>query len=299
MPSSTRPSLKAARRYGGGDEQGGREPPHRQRGRAGAPGRLRARRGRRARPDRVSGRPGGPGAGRRHPWSNHRRAVRRGRRQPGHRPDRGRRPPQGPRLAADLRHRPGRLPGRQVGAGRDLPAPSRPPLCGQRPARGERPVRPGGQRRADGHRGDPRYGGFTWERHRRQPGGAPMTTTPSPTDFLALDRLLSDEERLIRDTVRSFVSDKILPEIASWFERGELPRELAKELGALGLLGMHLEGYGCAGTNAVSYGLACLELEAGDSGMRSFASVQGSLSLFPIWRYGSEEQKRQWLPRMA
>src|SRR6266545_3109396 len=126
-----------------------------------------------------------------------------------------------------------------------------------------------------------------------------MTATPSPTDFLAIDRLLSEEERLIRDTVRSFVTDKILPEIAGWFERGEVPRELAKELGALGLLGMHLEGYGCAGTNAVSYGLACLELEAGDTGVRSFVSVQGSLAMFPIHRYGSEEQRREWLPRMA
>jgi glutaryl-CoA dehydrogenase len=126
-----------------------------------------------------------------------------------------------------------------------------------------------------------------------------MSTAPSPTDFLALDRLLSDEERLIRDTVRSFVSDKVLPEIAGWFERGELPRELAKELAALGLLGMHLEGYGCAGTNAVSYGLACMELEAGDSGLRSLVSVQGSLAMFPVHRFGSEEQEREWLPRMA
>jgi glutaryl-CoA dehydrogenase len=126
-----------------------------------------------------------------------------------------------------------------------------------------------------------------------------MTDTPSPLDFLAIDRLLSEEERLIRDTVRSFVTDKVLPEIAGWFERGELPRELAKELGALGLLGMHLQGYGCAGTNAVSYGLAALELEAGDSGVRSMVSVQGSLAMFPIHRYGSEEQKREWLPRMA
>jgi glutaryl-CoA dehydrogenase len=122
---------------------------------------------------------------------------------------------------------------------------------------------------------------------------------PSPLDFLALDRLLSEEERLIRDTVRAFVADKVLPEIAGWFERGELPRELAKELGALGLLGMHLEGYGCAGTNAVSYGLATMELEAGDSGIRSLVSVQGSLAMFPIHRFGSEEQKREWLPRMA
>ncbi|MFL5878611.1 MAG: acyl-CoA dehydrogenase family protein, partial [Actinomycetota bacterium] len=122
---------------------------------------------------------------------------------------------------------------------------------------------------------------------------------PPPLDFLDLDRLLSDEERLIRDTTRSFVADRVLPEVAGWFERGELPRELAKELGDLGLLGMHLQGYGCAGTNAVSYGLACLELEAGDSGARSFVSVQGSLAMYPIWRYGSEEQKQRWLPPMA
>ena len=126
-----------------------------------------------------------------------------------------------------------------------------------------------------------------------------MTETPNPLDFLAIDRLLSEEERLIRDTVRSFVTDKVLPEIAGWFERGELPRELAKELGSLGLLGMHLQGYGCAGTNAVSYGLAALELEAGDSGVRSMVSVQGSLAMFPIHRYGSKEQKQEWLPRMA
>jgi glutaryl-CoA dehydrogenase len=122
---------------------------------------------------------------------------------------------------------------------------------------------------------------------------------PPPLDFLDLDRLLAEEERLIRDTTRSFVTDRVLPEVAGWFERGELPRELAKELGDLGLLGMHLEGYGCAGTNAVSYGLACLELEAGDSGARSFVSVQGSLAMYPIWRYGSEEQKQRWLPPMA
>jgi glutaryl-CoA dehydrogenase len=124
-------------------------------------------------------------------------------------------------------------------------------------------------------------------------------TAPNPLDFLDLDRLLSEEERLIRDTTRSFVTDRVLPEVAGWFERAELPRELAKELGDLGLLGMHLEGYGCAGTNAVSYGLACLELEAGDSGARSFVSVQGSLAMYPIWKFGSEEQKRRWLPAMA
>ncbi|HYY80461.1 MAG TPA: acyl-CoA dehydrogenase family protein [Actinomycetes bacterium] len=126
-----------------------------------------------------------------------------------------------------------------------------------------------------------------------------MPEVPRPLDFLDLDRQLSEEERLIRDTTQAFVADRVLPEVAGWFERGEFPRELAKELGGLGLLGMHLQGYGCAGTNAVSYGLACLELEAGDSGCRSFVSVQGSLAMFPIWKYGSEEQKRQWLPRMA
>jgi glutaryl-CoA dehydrogenase len=122
---------------------------------------------------------------------------------------------------------------------------------------------------------------------------------PAPVDFLDLDRLLSDEERLIRDTTRGFVTDRVLPEVAGWFERAELPRALAKDLGDLGLLGMHLDGYGCAGTNAVSYGLACLELEAGDSGARSFVSVQGSLAMYPIWKFGSEEQKRRWLPPMA
>jgi glutaryl-CoA dehydrogenase len=118
-------------------------------------------------------------------------------------------------------------------------------------------------------------------------------------DFLDIATHLSEEERLIQEATRRFVDERVQPEVATWFERGEFPRELAKELGALGLLGMHLEGYGCAGASAVSYGLACLELEAGDSGLRSFASVQGSLAMFPIWRYGSEEQKRRWLPRMA
>lgn len=122
---------------------------------------------------------------------------------------------------------------------------------------------------------------------------------PSPTDFLGVDRLLSEEERLLRDTVRRFVDDKVLPGIADWYDRGVFPREMATEIGSLGLLGMHLDGYGCAGTSAVQYGLACLELEAGDSGFRSFVSVQGSLAMFPIWKYGSEEQKQQWLPGMA
>jgi len=120
-----------------------------------------------------------------------------------------------------------------------------------------------------------------------------------PLDFLAIDRLLTDEERAIRDAVREFVRNEILPAISEWFERGEFPREVAKGLAGLGLLGMHLTGYDCAGANAVSYGLACLELEAGDSGFRSFVSVQGSLCMFPIWKFGSEEQKQRYLPRMA
>jgi glutaryl-CoA dehydrogenase len=118
-------------------------------------------------------------------------------------------------------------------------------------------------------------------------------------DLLQFDCLLSREERLIQDTVRSFVQDKVKPHIADWYEHGTSPRELATDLGPLGLLGMHLTGYECAGTSAVAYGLACLELEAGDSGLRSFVSVQGSLSMFSIWKYGSEVQKRQWLPQLA
>ena len=120
-----------------------------------------------------------------------------------------------------------------------------------------------------------------------------------PLDVLAIDSLLSDEELLGRDTVRRFVADKVLPEVGVWFDEGRFPAEMAKEFGALGLLGMHLEGYGCAGVSATQYGLACLELEAGDSGVRSFVSVQGSLAMFPIWAFGSEEQKTTWLPGMA
>jgi len=120
-----------------------------------------------------------------------------------------------------------------------------------------------------------------------------------PHDFLGIDALLDDEERLVRDTVRAFVTDRVLPDIGDWFEAGIFPADLAKDMGALGLLGMHLDGYGCAGTNAVSYGLACQELEAGDSGFRSFVSVQGSLAMFPIHAYGSDEQKETWLPAMA
>lgn len=123
---------------------------------------------------------------------------------------------------------------------------------------------------------------------------------PDPRDFLDIDSLLSDEERLLRGTVRELVEREIVPNVADWWEEGTLPQEvLAKSFGDIGLLGMHLEGYGCAGTSATAYGLACLELEAGDSGIRSFVSVQGSLVMFPIWKFGSEEQKQEWLPRMA
>jgi glutaryl-CoA dehydrogenase len=123
--------------------------------------------------------------------------------------------------------------------------------------------------------------------------------TGDPHDFLDLDGLLNDEELLGRDTVRRFVTDRIVPDVGTWFEQGTFPVEMATDLGAMGLLGMHLEGYGCSGASAVAYGLACTELEAGDSGARSFVSVQGSLAMFPIWAFGSEDQKQQWLPAMA
>ena len=123
---------------------------------------------------------------------------------------------------------------------------------------------------------------------------------PDPRDFLDIDSLLSEEEIMLRDAVRTYVQKEIVPNVGEWWEDGELPSEaLAKAFGDIGLLGMHLEGYGCAGTSATAYGLACLELEAGDSGIRSFVSVQGSLVMFPIWKFGSEEQKETWLPRMA
>ncbi|MDE3133348.1 MAG: acyl-CoA dehydrogenase family protein, partial [Acidobacteriota bacterium] len=120
-----------------------------------------------------------------------------------------------------------------------------------------------------------------------------------PHDFLDVDSLLSDEERAIRDVVRAFVGDRIVPAVGDWFEQGTIPPELARELGALGVLGMHLEGYGCAGASATAYGLTCLELEAGDSGVRSLVSVQGSLAMYAIHRWGSEPQKQRWLPQMA
>ncbi|EAQ00889.1 putative acyl-CoA dehydrogenase [Janibacter sp. HTCC2649] len=122
----------------------------------------------------------------------------------------------------------------------------------------------------------------------------------SPMDLFGIDALISAEDRDMRDTVRSFLATEVRPHVSGWFESASVPvRELAPRLGELGLLGMHLEGYGCAGTSATAYGLACAELEAVDSGVRSLVSVQGSLAMFAIWQFGSEEQKQEWLPRMA
>ncbi|MBM0257937.1 acyl-CoA dehydrogenase family protein [Micromonospora sp. 4G55] len=122
----------------------------------------------------------------------------------------------------------------------------------------------------------------------------------APLDLLDVDASLGEEERQIRAVVRQLIDDRVRPHVADWYEQGQVPaRELAREFGKLGLLGMHLTGYGCAGASAVAYGLACLELEAGDSGIRSLVSVQGSLAMYAIWRYGSEEQKQRWLPAMA
>jgi len=123
-------------------------------------------------------------------------------------------------------------------------------------------------------------------------------TAIDPLDFLDVDALLDDEEKAIRDTVRQFVRERVLPDVGDWFEQGILPRELISELAKLGLFGMHLDGYGLPGASAVAYGLTCLELEAGDSGIRSAVSVQGSLAMFAVWRWGSEEQKERWLPAM-
>ncbi|WP_062441334.1 acyl-CoA dehydrogenase family protein [Herbidospora daliensis] len=119
-------------------------------------------------------------------------------------------------------------------------------------------------------------------------------------DLLNLDDRLTPDQRLVRDTAQGFVREHILPDVATWFEEGTFPaRELGPELGSLGMLGMHLTGYGCAGLDAISYGVACRELEAGDSGLRSFVSVQGSLAMFPIWKYGSDALKEEWLPSLA
>jgi glutaryl-CoA dehydrogenase len=124
--------------------------------------------------------------------------------------------------------------------------------------------------------------------------------TRAPLDLIDVDHLHSDEELEIRRVVRKLVDDRVRPYVAEWYESGTLPaRDLAKDFGALGLLGMHLTGYGCPGASAVAYGLACLELEAGDSGIRSLVSVQGSLAMYAIWKFGSEEQRTEWLPRMA
>ena len=123
--------------------------------------------------------------------------------------------------------------------------------------------------------------------------------SPDAIDFIDVASQLSGEERLIRDTTRAFVRANVLPNVAEWFEEGVLPADLGRELGKLGLLGMHLHGFGCAGASAVAYGLACMELEAGDSGVRSFASVQGSLAMYALYRWGDDAQKAAWLPHMA
>ncbi len=128
-----------------------------------------------------------------------------------------------------------------------------------------------------------------------------MAPTPqSPLGLVGTDLLIGEDDRAVRDTVRRFVEDRVRPEVATWYEEGSTPvRELTRELGSLGLLGMHLTGYGCGGSTATAYGLTCLELEAGDSGLRSLVSVQGSLAMFALWKHGSEEQRQEWLPRMA
>jgi glutaryl-CoA dehydrogenase len=128
---------------------------------------------------------------------------------------------------------------------------------------------------------------------------AEVPAAPDPSDVLALDGLLSAEEVALRQKVRDFTDQRIKPDIARWYEDAVFPLELAPELGELGVLGMHLQGYGCPGRSAVEYGLAAMELEAGDSGIRTFVSVQGSLAMTAIHRWGSEDQKQEWLPRMA
>jgi glutaryl-CoA dehydrogenase len=129
--------------------------------------------------------------------------------------------------------------------------------------------------------------------------GSSELKSPEPRDFMNLDALLSDEERATREEIRSFVEERIKPNVARWWEDAIFPREIVPQMGEKGLLGMHLSGYGCAGRSAVEYGLACMELEAGDSGLRTFVSVQGSLAMSAIHKFGSEEQKNEWLPRLA
>lgn len=125
------------------------------------------------------------------------------------------------------------------------------------------------------------------------------STALDPADLINFDALLSGEELTLRSKVRSFVNENIKPNIAHWYENAVFPLEIVPEMAKLGLLGMHLEGYGCAGRSAVEYGLAGAELEAGDSGLRTFVSVQGSLAMSAIYKHGSEEQKQEWLPQMA
>jgi glutaryl-CoA dehydrogenase len=127
-----------------------------------------------------------------------------------------------------------------------------------------------------------------------------MSPTTNPLDLFDLDDQVGEEEHAIQRTVRELMDAQVRPHLAQWYDEAKLPaRDLALELGKVGLLGMHLEGYDCAGTSATAYGLACLELEAADAGIRSLVSVQGSLAMFAIWKHGSEEQKQEWLPRMA
>ena len=127
----------------------------------------------------------------------------------------------------------------------------------------------------------------------------PVETLVEPSDLINFDALLTEDELALRAQVRVFVNEQIRPNIADWYERAHFPLEIVPEMAKLGLLGMHLSGYGCAGRSAVDYGLAGAELEAGDSGLRTFVSVQGSLAMSAIYKWGSEEQKTQWLPQMA
>lgn len=128
----------------------------------------------------------------------------------------------------------------------------------------------------------------------------PAATPIHPLVLMQVESRLSEEQKAIQNVVREFAAKELKPNIATWYEDGQLPaRDLAKALGGIGVLGMHLKNYGCAGTDAMSYGLACLELEAVDSGLRSLVSVQGSLAMFAIYKFGSEAQKQEWLPKMA
>src|SRR5690606_28365823 len=247
------------------------------------------------------GRPGGPGRHRR-------RRLRAGRTagpRPHGRPGRRRHPDApAPRLLLDASRRPGTGPA-DAGGGR----PGRTGLAvrtGARPpAAPGHPVTRAGRAPLPLRAANPVPEPF-FDTTPERPVMSTMSTASrrsqtDPLDLLAIDDLLTSDEKAVRASVRQVCDASIEPYIADWFERGELPvvRELAKELGGVGLLGMHLEGYGCAGMSAVDYGLACLELEATDSGIRSLVSVQGSLAMYAIWRHGSEEQKQEWLPRMA